>query len=44
MNNFYHKIAVASVCIALSFALETHKEAKAATFTLNVFLLTFSVR
>jgi hypothetical protein len=32
MNNFYHKIAVASIGIALSFALGTHKEAKAATF------------
>jgi hypothetical protein len=33
MNNFYHKLAVASVGIALGFALGTHKEAKAATFT-----------
>jgi hypothetical protein len=33
MNNFYHKVAVASVGIALGFALGTHKEAKAATFT-----------
>ena len=35
MNNFYHKIAVASVGIALSFVLGTHKEAKAATFILT---------
>ena len=35
MNNFYHKIAVASVGIALGFALGTHKEAKAATFILT---------
>jgi hypothetical protein len=33
MNNFYHKVAVASVGIALVFALGTPKEAKAATFT-----------
>jgi hypothetical protein len=33
MNNFYHKVAVASVGIALGFALGIHKEAKAATFT-----------
>ena len=33
MSNFYHKVAVASVGIALGFALGTHKEAKAATFT-----------
>jgi len=35
MNNFYHKIAVASVGIALGFTLGTHKEAKAATFSLT---------
>ena len=35
MNNFYHKIAVVFVGIALGFALETHKEAKAATFILR---------
>jgi len=34
MNNFYHKVAVASVCTALGFALGGSKEAKAATFTL----------
>jgi hypothetical protein len=34
MNNFYHKVAIASVCAALSFALEVNKEAKAATFSL----------
>jgi hypothetical protein len=35
MNNLYHKVAVASVGIALSFTLGTNKEAKAATFTLT---------
>jgi hypothetical protein len=35
MNNFYHKIAVASVGIALAFALGSNKEAKAATITLT---------
>jgi hypothetical protein len=35
MNNLYHKIAVASVCTALGFALGTHKEAKAATINLK---------
>jgi hypothetical protein len=35
MNNFYHKIAVASVGIALGFTLGTYKEAKAATITLT---------
>jgi hypothetical protein len=34
MNNFYHKVAVASICTALSFTLVTNKEAKAATITL----------
>ena len=34
MNNLYHKIAVASVCTALSFTLGVNKEAKAATFAL----------
>jgi len=34
MNNLYHKIAVASICTALSFTLGTNQEAKAATFTL----------
>ncbi len=33
MNNLYHKIAVASVCTALGFALGANKEARAATFT-----------
>jgi hypothetical protein len=32
MKNFYHKIAVASVCTSLSFAIGASKEAKAATF------------
>ena len=35
MNNFYHKIAVASVCTALSFTSVTNKGANAATFTLS---------
>jgi hypothetical protein len=34
MNNLYHKIAVASVCTALGFALGATEEAKAATLTL----------
>ncbi len=34
MNNLYHKVAVASVCTALGFALGANPEAKAATFTL----------
>jgi hypothetical protein len=33
MNNLYRKVAVASVGIALGFALGANKEAKAATFT-----------
>jgi hypothetical protein len=35
MHNIYHKVAVASICTALSFTLATNKEAKAATFTLS---------
>ena len=35
MNTLYHKVAVASVCTALSFALVANKEAKAASFTLQ---------
>jgi hypothetical protein len=35
MNNLYHKVAVVSVCTALSFTLGANKEAKAATFTLT---------
>jgi hypothetical protein len=35
MNNLYHKIAVASVCTALSFTLGANKEAKAVTITLS---------
>lgn len=34
MNNLYHKVAVASVCTALSFILGANEEAKAATVTL----------
>jgi hypothetical protein len=33
MNNFYHKLAVASICTALGFAIGASEEAKAATFT-----------
>jgi hypothetical protein len=32
MNNFYHKLAVASICATLSFPLGASEEAKAATF------------
>ena len=35
MNNLYRKVAVASVGIALGFALGANKEAKAATFILS---------
>jgi len=35
MNNLYYKVAVASVCTALSFTLVANKEAKAASFTLT---------
>jgi len=35
MNNLYHKIAVASVCTALDFALGANTEVKAATLSLN---------
>jgi hypothetical protein len=35
MNNLYQKVAVASVCTALSVALVANKEAKAAVFTLT---------
>jgi hypothetical protein len=35
MNSLYHKVAVASVSIALGFALGANKEVKAATFTLT---------
>jgi hypothetical protein len=34
MNNLYHKVAVASICTALSFTWVTDKEAKAATISL----------
>jgi biotin transporter BioY len=33
MNNLYHKLAVASVCTALSFVLGASEEVKAATIT-----------
>jgi len=33
MNNLYHRFAIASVGIALGFALGTNKEARAATFS-----------
>jgi hypothetical protein len=32
MNNLYHKVAVASVCTTLGFALRANEEAKAVTF------------
>jgi len=35
MNNFYHKVALGSVCTALAFTLGANKEVKAATFTLT---------
>jgi len=35
MNNLYHKVAFASVCTALNFALVANKEAKAAVITLT---------
>jgi hypothetical protein len=35
MNNLYHKVAVASICTALSFTLGADQEAKAATITLT---------
>jgi hypothetical protein len=35
MNNLYHRVAIASVGIALGFALGANKEARAATFTLT---------
>jgi hypothetical protein len=35
MKNLYHKVAFASVCTALSFALVANKEAKAAVLTLT---------
>src|SRR4028119_742210 len=35
MNSLYHKVTVASVGIALSLALGTDKQAKAATITLR---------
>jgi len=35
MNNLYHKVAVASVCTALGFALGANEEAYPATFTLQ---------
>jgi hypothetical protein len=35
MNSFYHKIAIVSVCTALTFTLGANQEAKAVTFTLT---------
>jgi hypothetical protein len=35
MNNLYHKVAVASVCTALSFTWGANQEAKGATITLT---------
>jgi len=34
MNNFYHKVALASVCTALGFVVGASEEASSATFTL----------
>ena len=44
MNNFYHKVAVASVGIALGFVLGANKEVKAATLapTINFEVLDYS--
>jgi len=42
MNNFYHKVAVASVCTALGFALGVNEEAKAVSFTFSP-TITFEV-
>ena len=42
MNNFYHKVAFAFACTALSCALGANKEAKAATFNTGSYpLITF---
>jgi hypothetical protein len=35
MNNLYNKVAITSICTALTFTLVTNKEAKAATITLR---------
>jgi hypothetical protein len=35
MNNLYHKVAVASIFMTLSFILEPSEEVKAATITLT---------
>src|SRR4028119_2228802 len=45
MNNFYHKVALAFACTALSCALGANKEAKAATFNTSYPypLITFQV-
>ena len=44
MNNFYHKVALAFACTALSCALGANKEAKAATFKSGASpLITFQV-
>jgi hypothetical protein len=39
MNNLYRKVAVASVCTALGFALGANKEAEAATFSSDYYWL-----
>jgi len=48
MNNLYRKVAVASVCTALGFALGANKEASAATFilapTINFEVIDYSER
>jgi hypothetical protein len=42
MNNLYNKVAVASVCTALGFALGANKEAEAATFSYDYYLHPYS--
>ncbi len=40
MNNFYHKLAVASMCTVLGFATGVNEEAKAATFSSSYYYST----
>jgi len=40
MNNFYHKLAVASICTVLGFVIGVNEEAKAATFTSSYYYST----
>lgn len=41
MNNLYHKVAVGSVCTALSLTLGANKEAEAATFYTNYYFTSY---